>query len=132
MEKVLLAVKVLKSDDSRVAKRLLQVNLQNNVSGFSRQVVEICENVFGCSLEAMVVMDGDLRSILKEKLICKQGERLRTQMLSQSKTDGLLMNSFNFNGKMKKYLELEATKNFSGVFLSRAECIECQRNTSSS
>ena len=110
MEKVLLAVKVLKSDDSRVAKQLLQVNLQNNVSGFSRQVVEICENVFGCSLEAMVVMDGDLRSILKDKLVCKQGERLRLQMLSQSKTDGLLMNSFNFNGKMKKYLELPFTQ----------------------
>ena len=91
---------------NRVAIQLLQVHLKNNVSGFSRQVVEICASVFGYPLEELVEMEGDLRSILKEKLICKQSERLRSQMLSQSKTDGLLMNSFTFNGKMKKYLEL--------------------------
>ena len=71
MEKVLLAVKVLKSDDNRVAKQLLQVHLKNNVSGFSRQVVEISASVFGYPLEELVEMEGDLRSMLKEKLICK-------------------------------------------------------------
>ena len=102
----MLAVKVLRSDDSRVAKQLLQAHLQKNVPGFAQQVVEICGKIFGCTLQSLVEMSGEVRPILKEKLVSLQSERLMSQMLTQSKTDGLLMNSFNFSGRMKPYLDL--------------------------
>ena len=104
MEKVLLAVKVLKSDDERVAKKLLQALLRKKVPGFSTQVVDICEKVFESSLEEILEIEGDLRDVLKKKLVVIQGERLRKQMITLSKTDGLLMNSFRFDGKRKKYI----------------------------
>ena len=66
MEKVLLAVKTLKSDENRVAKQLLQAHLRKNIPGFSRQVVNICMTVFGCQLETLVSMEGDVRSVLRE------------------------------------------------------------------
>ena len=109
MEKVLLAVKVLKSDEGRVAKQLLQVHLRKKIPGFSAQVVDICRNVFKSTLEDLMEMDGDLRSVLKEKLVVIQGERIRKQMITLSKTDGLLMNSFAFDGKRRKYLDLPFT-----------------------
>ena len=106
MEKVLLAVKVLKSDDNRIAKQLLKLCLQKNVPGFCRQVLSICSNTFGCQLEALVEFEGDLRAMLREKLLQIQRDRLRTQMMTQSKTDGLLMNAFSFDGQMKCYFKL--------------------------
>ena len=106
MEKVLLAVKVLNSDEGRVAKQLLQIMLSKRVPGFCTQVVEICETVFGVTLEQLMDVEGDLRTVLKEKLVDLQRNRLRKQMITQSKTDGILLNSFKFDGKRKKYLDL--------------------------
>ena len=79
------------------------------IPGFSAQVVDICRNVFKSTLEDLMGMDGDLRSVLKEKLVVIQGERIRKQMITLSKTDGLLMNSFAFDGKRRKYLDLPFT-----------------------
>ena len=54
----------------------------------------------------MVRYEGDLRAKLKKKLVILQEMRLREQMLMLSKTDRLLLNSFNFDGKRRKYLNL--------------------------
>ena len=44
--------------------------------------------------------------LLKQKVVELQGQRLQKQMVSQSKTDRLLLSSFAFHGKRQKYLDL--------------------------
>ena len=51
-------------------------------------------------------MEGDIREVLKKKLIVIQEKRIREEMVVMPKTDSLLMNSFSFCGKKQKYLEL--------------------------
>ena len=106
MEKVLFAVKVLRSDDDRKAKQLLQIMLSKKVPGFCTHVLDICANVFEMGIGELVEMEEDVRKVLKEKLIGLQDMRIRKQMITQSKTDQLLMRSYSFNGQRKKYLDL--------------------------
>ena len=89
MEKILFTVKVLKSDDQRKAKQLLLVMLAKKVPGFCTDVLESCTNVFGLELGELVKLEGDLRMLLKQKVVELQGQRLQKQMVSLSKTDRL-------------------------------------------
>ena len=97
---------MLKSDDQRKAKQLLLVMLAKKVPGFCTDVLESCTNVFGVELGELVKFEGDLRMLLKQKVVEMQGKRLQKQMVSQSKTDRLLLSSFAFHGKRQKYLDL--------------------------
>lgn len=106
MEKVLLAVKTLRSDDERKAKQLLQVMIQKKVPGFAREVMEISFDVFGTDIGKLVEFEGDLRRCLKEKLIELQRNKLMKQLMLLSKADNLLLKSFCFDGKRKSYLDL--------------------------
>ena len=106
MEKVLLAVKTLRSADERKAKQLLQIIIAKKVPGFCTEVLAICKNVLGVELDGLVTFDGDVRNMLKEKVIAVQEKRLRKQMMAQSKSDQLLLTSFGFNGNRQGYLDL--------------------------
>ena len=145
MEKVLLAVKTLRSDDERKAKQLLQVMLQKKVPGFATEVMEISSVIFGTDLGTLVEFEGDLRVCLKDKLIDRQRNKLMKEMMLLSKADNLLLNSFCFNGKRKSYLDLPfhlarvvfmvrcrmlpTKENFPGRW-SGTNCTVCGRNDS--
>lgn len=106
MEKVVFAVKTLKSPDERVAKQLLRIMIEKKVPGFASEVLKTCTEVFGIELLQLVEFSGDVRDLLKNKVIEIQRNKLARQMLELSKTDRLLLNSFKFDGKRKKYLDL--------------------------
>ncbi len=105
MEKVLLTVKVLNSDDGRIAKKLLSIMLKKNVPGYCSHVQYICKEVFEVELEELLKVN-DLREMLKKKAIKIQESRIMRQMLTISKTNQMLMNSFSFDGERKVYLNL--------------------------
>ena len=105
MEKVLLAVKTLQSDNERKAKQLLQIMLSKKVPGFCTDVFDACD-LFGVKLDELVGYVGDVRKMLKQKVIEIQEKRVQKQMMSQSKCDMLLLSSFEFNGKRQGYLDL--------------------------
>ena len=50
--------------------------------------------------------EGDIRGFLKAKVIEIQGNKLARKMLELSKSDRLLLKSFYFDGKRKRYLDL--------------------------
>ena len=106
LEKVLLAVKTLQSEDERKAKQLLKIMLEKKVPGFATEVLQISSNIFGTDLVELVQLEGDLRTILKKKVIDLQRSKLMKQMLMLSKADHLLLHSFSFDGKRKRYLDL--------------------------
>ena len=62
--------------------------------------------MLGVELDRLVTYDGDVRKMLKEKIIAVQEKRLRKQMMTQSKSDLLLLTSFGFNGNRQGYLDL--------------------------
>ena len=103
MEKIILAYDTLKSEG--IAKELLSTMMKNKVPGFCTEVLE-CLKIMGLDedSEELQKEGKDLRQLLKLKIVEIQSERLVEKMLTESKTDRLLLHNFHFDGKMQKYL----------------------------
>ena len=103
MEKIILTINTLNSDG--LGKRLLQVMMEKKVPGFCVEVSTALQT-FGLNMDSEELLNdgGKLRETLKSKIIKIQNDRLVVKMLSESKSDRLLLHNFDFNGKVKKYL----------------------------
>ena len=99
--KVLFTLKILKSCENRVARRLLKAMLSKSVPGYCSHVRSICRDIFGTTVEELLSYDGDVKDWLKKAAYKVQEERLVLQMLKSSKTNAILLNSFQFDGKRK-------------------------------
>ena len=104
MEKLILAVKILKGDKERITYRLLAVMIKKNIKGFATQVKDAAVT-FGYTLDELIDVN-NIRSVLKKKVLKLQAVRIEEEMMRMSKTDSLLLQSFVFDGRKKKYLEL--------------------------
>ena len=102
--KVLFTLKILKSCEDRVARRLLKAMLSKSVPGYCSHVRSICREIFGTTVEELLSYDGDVKDWLKKAAYKVQEERLVLQMLKSSKTNAILLHSFQFDGKRKAYL----------------------------
>ena len=56
-------------------------------------------------MHQLLEFEGDTRDLLKAKVIEIQGKKLARKMLELSKSDRLLLRSFCFDGKRKRYLD---------------------------
>ena len=107
MEKVIMAVEIYQKDDARIAKQLMTKLMKKQVPGFCAEVKQAITILNIQSFEELVKIQR-IRKHIKEKITKLQGNIILQKMLVGSKTDAVLMNKFNYNGKMKKYLlELE-------------------------
>ena len=102
--KVLFKIKVLKGCETRVARKLLTAMLSKNVPGYCSHVQSICQDIFGTTLEELMSDSGDVKGRLKKAACKMQEERLVQKMLRSSKTNAILLHSFQFDGKKKAYL----------------------------
>jgi hypothetical protein len=127
MEKILLALKVLKGDEIRVARRLLVPMLDKKIPGFCTHLQSCCE-LFEVSVRELLEVEGDVRELLKKKAIQLQGKRLVQQMLLASKADQLLLNNFLFDGKMRSYLKELPFEAARSVFMVRARMLLTKDN----
>ncbi len=128
LAKVLLTIKVLKSGEERIAKKLLVAMLKKNVPGYCRFVRNVCTEVFRMELEVILEYEGDVKSMLKRKIVEQQGNRLKELMLRASKTDRLLLNSFKFDGKAKAYLSQLPFEEAQMVFMVRTRMMLTKDN----
>ena len=117
MEKVILGVQTLKCDDVRISKQILESLLRKNVPGFCTELKEACD-IFEVSMESLINAS-DVRHVLKEKVIKIQETELMKRMVGGSKMDGVILEGFVFNGKMKKYLTELNFEEARGIFMAR-------------
>ena len=103
MEKIVLAVETLNRGEERISRRLLEALMENNVDGFCTEVTEVCK-LLNVSFHEMLEVN-DVRKTLKEKVVEIQGQELYKRMMISSKMDGILLNGFCYDGKVKKYLK---------------------------
>ena len=103
MEKIILAYDTLKTDG--IVKELLSIMMKNKVPGFCLEVLEALK-VMGLDEDSEELhREGKhLRQFLKMKIVGIQRERLVGQMITESKSDRLLLHNFRFDGKMQNYL----------------------------
>ena len=126
VEKIILAVETLNNDDERVAKKLLQSLMEKQVDGFSTELIDVCE-VLNVSFNKMLE-ETDVRKKLKSRIIKVQEQELYKRMLSSSKMDGVLLNGFCYDGKVKNYLlELDFIE-ARAVFMMRYRMIPTKAN----
>jgi hypothetical protein len=102
MEKIILAVETLNRGEERISRQLLKVLMENNVDGFCTEVNEVCR-LLNVSFHEMLE-EKDVRKTLKEKIVEIQGQEMYKRMMISSKMDGVLLNGFCYDGKVKKYL----------------------------
>ncbi len=102
MEKVILAVLTLKSDETRISRQLLSALMSKNVPGFCSEVIEAC-GILEVSLDELAAVD-DIRKFLKKKVVKIQARELLKRMTLGSKMDRVIVNGFSFDGSMKSYL----------------------------
>ena len=102
MEKIVLAVETMKRENERISRQLLTFLMENKVDGFCSELEEVCQ-VLGVSFEELLHVN-DARKVLKEKIVKIQGQLLYKRMMVSSKMDGVLLNGFCYDGKIKKYL----------------------------
>ena len=102
MEKVVLAIEIMKGEEERVSRQLLKVLMDNNVDGFSTEVAGVCSMLNVSFVE--MLEEKDVRKTLKTKIVKIQSQEMYKRMMVSTKMDGVLLNGFNYNGKTKKYL----------------------------
>ena len=103
MEKIILAYGVL-SEES-LGNILLREMMKKNVPGFCVELKEALRIMDLNEESELLLHDGKkIRKELKKKIVRIQKERLVVKMLSESKSNRLLLNNFKFDGKAKKYL----------------------------
>ena len=103
MEKIILAYGVL-SEES-LGSTLLREMMKKNVPGFCVELKEALQIMNLNERSELLLKDGKkIREALKKKIVLIQKERLVEKMMSESKSDGILLNNFKFDGRAKKYL----------------------------
>ena len=117
MEKVILAVQVLKSGDENISKQLLVALFSKNVPGFCSEVHEACK-ILDLSLEQLVSV-GDPRKFIKKQVIKLHAGQLLKRMLMSSKMDKVIMSGYSFDGKMKNYLLKLRFDQAKAIFMTR-------------
>ena len=103
--------------------------MKNQVPGFCTELLE-CLKIMGLDEDSEELQkDGkDLRELLKLKIVEIQSERLVEQMLTESKTDRLLLHNFHFDGKMQKYLSELPFEEARVVFMLRVRMFPTRDN----
>ena len=116
MEKIILAYGVL-SEES-LGSTLLREMMKKNVPGFCVELKEALQIMNLNERSELLLKDGKkIREALKKKIVLIQKERLVEKMMSESKSDGILLNNFKFDGRAKKYLvDLPFEELHSGCF----------------
>ena len=117
MEKVILAVEILKLTDERVSKKILEALMEKEVPGFCSEVAEACKILDVC-LESLLKLN-NVREHLKKIILELQAEQLFTRMVVSSKMDGALLQGFLYDGKIKMYLTELSFREARAIFMSR-------------
>ena len=126
VEKLVLAVETWRNDDNRVAKQLFQSLMEKNVNGFCTEVLEVCK-IFNISFEELLA-EKDIRTKVKSIVVKIQEQELYKRMLVSSKMDGVLINGFSYDGKVKKYLlELDFVE-ARAIFMARYRMLPTKAN----
>ena len=103
MEKIILAYGTLEQDS--LGRQLLNRMMELNVPGFCVETKEALRIMDLDEGNELLQKSGkEMRQELKKKIIMIQRERLVEKMLSESKSDRVLLNDFQFDGRAKKYL----------------------------
>ena len=117
LEKVVLGVETLKLDENRLSKQLLSRMLEKKVPGFCTELIEACE-ILGVSVDALVNV-GDVREVLKKRVVDIQSSQLMTRMVVCSKMDRVILGGYSYDGKMKKYLSELDFHQARAIFMAR-------------
>ena len=129
MEKIILACEVLNDETDSVAQKLLCNMLQNKVPGFCSELDKALEIMDVHAEDALLKKKRqEIRCSLKKKIIEIQKCRLMQKMMLESKADRILLNGFNFDGKMKSYLRELPFKEARAVFMLRARMLPTKDN----
>ena len=119
----------LNSEDGGVGQKLLVSMIQNKVPGFCTELDEALDVMDLQADDALLKRSRmDIRNTLKKKIIAIQKERLLQKMLTESKADRILLNGFNFDGKMKSYLSELPFQEARAVFMLRARMLPTKEN----
>ena len=129
MEKIILAYDMLNSEDGSIGRRLLCNMINNKVPGFCTELDEAL-NIMGLEAEDELLKKSgiEIRASLKKKIIEMQKERLVQKMMTESKADRVLLNGFNFNGKMKSYLSELPFNEARIIFMLRSRMLPTKDN----
>ena len=126
IEKVILAAETLNREDDRIAKTLLKALMDKDVDGFCTEVKEVCE-VLGIGFDELIG-EKDVRKKLKQRVIHIQEQEMYKRMMIGSKTDGVLLNGFSYDGRTMKYLvELDLIE-ARAVFMIRYRMLPTKSN----
>ena len=126
IEKIILAVETLNKDDNRVAKKLLLSLMEKKVDGFCTEVMDVCR-LFELSFDDLL-SENDVRKKLKLCVTKIQEQELYKRMMVSSKMDGVLLNGFGYDGKIKKYLlELDFVE-ARAIFMMRYRMLPTKAN----
>ena len=126
MERILLAVKVMKMDSSRIVKQLFEAMFELMIPGFCSFLKEDLE-LFGIHDLAFFNDISDERKIMKEMMIKLQHERLVIAMMKGSKTDAMLLH-FSYDGRMKEYFRMLPFHESRIIFLLRSRMLPTKVN----
>ena len=118
MEKIILAVQVIKLNDNRIVKRLLRQMLKRKVEGFCTEVV--CDlKMLGLDDLYVLSSKDNIRKYLKKEIIEINKKVMQRKMLAGTKSTMVLTKGFNFDGKVKKYLTNLPFREARAVFMVR-------------
>ena len=129
MEKIILAYEMLNSENDSVGKILLYNMIQNKVPVFCSELDETLELMGLKADDDLLKKSGtEIRCSLKKKIIEIQKNRLVQKMMIESKTDRILLNGFNFDGKMKAYLSELPFHEARVIFMLRSRMMPTKDN----
>ena len=129
MEKIILAYDMLNTEAESVGKRLLFNMIQNKVPGFCSELDEALDKMGLKADDELLKKSGaEIRCSLKKKIIVMQKERLVQKMMTESKADRILLNGFNFDGKIKLYLSELPFEEARVIFMLRSRMLPTKEN----
>ena len=125
MEKIFLACKIIQKGG--LGQALLSVMFEKRVPGFCTELEEALK-MFNVSDTWFKKDEKKFRIELKSKIVEMQRERLLEQMICESKADQVLLNKFEFNGKMQKYLVELPFEEAKVIFMLRTRMLPTKNN----
>ena len=127
MEKIILAVQTYQMDNERIGKKLLVALMEKQVKGFCTEVTKACITLKVGKLEELLEIT-EIRKYLKENIIKLQKEEIFQGMINGSKTNKVMLNDFEYSGRMKEYLGQLDFKDAKSVFMLRYRMIPTKAN----
>ena len=127
MEKIILAYGTL--DHDSLGRKLLNKMMELNVPGFCVEAKKALQ-VFDLDEESELLLKSGkvIREGLKKKIVGIQRERLVEKMLSESKSDRILLHNFHFDGKAKRYLTELPFEEARVIFMLRSKMFPTKDN----